>query len=223
MNGRMSQVVLVNPNTDIKVTARMLANARARSGHRLNIEGLTAEYGDALLINEAALVIATRAVTALAPKLRDTADAVIVAAFGDPGVDDLRVLLDVPVVGIGEAALKKAASGGKRFGVITTTPDLVAAIDARVGTLGLAEHYGGVILTRGDAVTVTNSPALLAEELLQAARRAADLGMSAVAVGGGPLADAGRAIASRTTIELVDPIEAALDRVLLELDATHRD
>ena len=219
---RRSRVVLVNPNTDTGATARMLASARARADGRLALKALTAAHGAALIINGAALAVAAEAVAALAPRLRQAADGVIVAGFADPGVDCLRTLLDIPIVGFGEAALEEAAHGYRRFGVITTTPDLVASIDAKVATLGLAEHYGGVILTQEDPVQMMNSRALLEEQLLQAAERAADLGIVAVAVGGGPLAEAGRAIAGRTTMTLIDPIGAAVDRMLLELGATDR-
>ena len=223
MSARRRKVVLVNPNTNAAVTARMLARARQCAGGRIDIEGMTVERGALLITDDATLAVAAHGVVALAPELGEQADGVIIAAFGDPGLARLRALLAIPAVGIGEAALEKAAFGGRRFGVITTTPDLVAAIDAKVAAQGLSPHYGGVILTHGDAVQVTNTPALLKEQLCQAAARASRMGIEAAAIGGGPLADAGRAIAGKTSVILVDPIEAAVERIIIELDAMHPD
>jgi Asp/Glu/hydantoin racemase len=45
-------------------------------------------------------------------------DAVVVAAFGDPGMPALKELADVPVIGITEAALCAAALQGHRFSII---------------------------------------------------------------------------------------------------------
>jgi Asp/Glu/hydantoin racemase len=59
-----------------------------------------------LLTNEADLDEAARAVRALGPELAQSADAVIVSAFGDPGADELAALLERPVVGIAEASMR---------------------------------------------------------------------------------------------------------------------
>ena len=45
-------------------------------------------------------------------------DAVVVACFYDPGVRELREVLDVPVVGVGEASMLLASLLGHRFSVV---------------------------------------------------------------------------------------------------------
>ena len=203
--------ILVNPNTDAEVTARMLAIARRVAGDGLVIDALTPPNGVPLITDEAELAAAAEAVKALAPTLRAKASGVIVAGFGDPGVAGLRAALDVPVVGIGEAALRKAASGGRRFCVATTTPELADSIDRQVARLGLAENYAGVVLTQGEAVTVSSTPHLLERELALAIDRAIrDKGVEAVAIGGGPLGQAGRALAAWSPVAVVEPVEAGV-------------
>ncbi|WP_239519851.1 aspartate/glutamate racemase family protein, partial [Stenotrophomonas maltophilia] len=61
---------------------------------------------------------------------------VIVSAFGAPALQNLRQHMTVPVTGIAEAGMAEAAAGGRRFAVVTTTPNLVTSI------AGLAERYG---------------------------------------------------------------------------------
>ena len=53
----------------------------------------------------------------------DRVAAIIIAAFGDPGLEELRAEVDVPVFGIREQAFHEAARDGRPFGVATTTPD----------------------------------------------------------------------------------------------------
>ncbi|MCU0906093.1 MAG: aspartate/glutamate racemase family protein [Rhodobacteraceae bacterium] len=197
---------LVNPNTDDSVTRSMCAIA-ARPG--VAITGLTAPFGARLITNEAALAEAGRAVLALAPALQGL-DGVIVAAFGDPGLDALRDRLPVPVTGLAEAAMQAAAAGGRRFAVATTTPDLRDAIArgaARAGHTGFA----GVWLTRGDPVALTADPVRLVAALRTACEAAiAEGGAEAVIIGGGPLAQAAEALRDSLSVPLIAPIPEAV-------------
>ena len=45
-------------------------------------------------------------------------DAVVIACFYDPGVRELREMLDIPVIGIGEASMHLASLLGHRFSVL---------------------------------------------------------------------------------------------------------
>jgi hypothetical protein len=47
-------------------------------------------------------------------------DAYVLACFGDPGLDAARELVEVPVIGIAEAAMHVAAIAGRRFAIVTT-------------------------------------------------------------------------------------------------------
>lgn len=210
MSGRRARIALINPNTNAAITGQMLALAREEAASAFDLEGLTVARGAALITNENALALAAAAVLEQSAALA-LADGVIVAGFGDPGVEQLRREVATPVVGIGEAALCEAAAGGRRFCVVTTTPELVGSLGRRVATLGLAANYGGVVLTEGDAVTVTGTPELLCVELGRAVARAIDEhGAEAIAIGGGPLASVGRMLADRSRVALIDPIGAAV-------------
>ncbi len=208
------RVALINPNTDKAITARMLAVARSAAGETMRIAGMTAPFGASLIVDEDDLARAAIAVYSFALALRGAFDGVIVSAFGDPGATALAGEVDCPVVGIGEAAVREAASGGRRFCIATTTPHLVASIERKVASLGLAGQFAGVVLTAGDAKQVTNDPEVLEQELAAAVGRAADeRGAQAVVIGGGPLADAARALTARGVVAVIEPIPAAVRRV----------
>lgn len=78
--------------------------------------------------------------------------AIVVAAFGDPGVEAPRGLVGVPVVGIGEASLTEAASGGQRFGIAATTPGLIRSIEGSVTKLALNEWFTSVWFPEVDPI-----------------------------------------------------------------------
>ena len=104
-------IVLVNPNTNMAITGRMVAIARKHLEPGFSLEATTAASGAQLIVNEDQLRVAAQAI---APALAATSDGVIVSAFGDPGVDELRKQLTQPVVGIAESAMREAGRG-ERF------------------------------------------------------------------------------------------------------------
>ncbi|MFD3530306.1 aspartate/glutamate racemase family protein [Streptomyces sp. NPDC058664] len=214
-------MVLINPNTSTATTAMMTAIARRTLGLALpdgggdgvpSVRGVTVRRGPRMLTDPAALRAAAPEV--LAEGLRATAAggcaALVVGAFGDPGVEALRAAAGVPVVGIGEAALREAAADGTPFGVATTTPLLAEAIDARVTALGLAGGYTGLRLTRGEPERLSADPALLLDRLEDAVRACAERdGARAVVIGGGPLGEAAEELRIRCAVGIVAPIPAA--------------
>lgn len=201
-----ARLALVNPNTSVATTAAMLAIARRVAPDGLDIVGLTAPFGTPLITTAPALAEAGRAVASLAPDI--AADGVIVAAFGDPGLDELRLRLSVPVTGIGEAAFLAAA--GRRAAVVTTTPGLAAAIQ------GMARCYGyddlPVVLTPGQPASLMAEPQTLLAALLDACRVAVRKhGAEVLIIGGGPLAEAARALRHLVPVPLIEPVPAAVD------------
>ena len=89
-------------------------------------------------------VVAAAEVAALVQALPDY-DAYLIACFGDPGLDAARELTAAPVVGIGEAAYIAASLVAKRFGVITTLPRSIPALEEGIDALGLRSRCAGIV------------------------------------------------------------------------------
>lgn len=203
------KLALVNPNISAAITDTMVGIAAEAAGAYVRILGHTAGFGAPLITEPSELAVAGEAVAALAPALRDS-DAVIVAAFGDPGLDALRDVLAIPVTGIAEAGMAEAARSGRRFAVVTTTPrlrDRIAETASRYGH----RRFAGTWTTPGDPAALTADAAALEAALAAAiAEAVADGGAEAVVIGGGPLAVAARALAASAPVPLIEPIPAAV-------------
>ena len=74
-------------------------------------------------------------------------DGIVIACFDDTGLDAIRSLVDVPVIGIGEAAFHAASMLGTKFSVITTLSRSVAGLEANLLRYGLAAKCGKVHAT----------------------------------------------------------------------------
>ena len=216
----MPHVVLINPNTNRATTERMVEIAREAAGGRFTIGGLTATHGVGLITNEKELAAATLAVRALAAKLPANCDGIILSAFGDPGLAELRRRTRIPIAGIGEAGLLAAADGGRRFAIATTTPGLRSSIETMIADLGLSDRYVGTEITEGSPAELTADHQRLETALAAAITRAIDVGgAQAVVIGGGPLAVVARRLAGRFSVPIIEPIPEAvrrLERALLD-------
>jgi allantoin racemase len=204
------RILLLNPNTSAATTARMVEIASLAAPPGVTVEGMTAPFGVPLITDPAALATAAKAVSAALASMERMPDGVIVAAFGDPGLEAARATLPCPVVGIAEASMAAAARFG-RFGVATTTPDLAQAIADTAQAYGHGDRFTGVRLTPGDPAILMADPAKLTQALAQACRQCADTdGAAAVIIGGGPLASAARQLRSDLAMPIIEPIPEAV-------------
>lgn len=145
------------------------------------------------------------------------------SSWGPSGIralEALRAALTIPVTGLGEASLRLAAEGGRRFGVATTTPGLETSIARAVDGLGLTALFSGTRLAAGDPLALAGNPAQQEESLAQAVRACIDMdGAAAVVIGGGPLSAAAAKLAPRFTVPVISAVEAAALEIRRQLAA----
>jgi allantoin racemase len=71
-------------------------------------------------------------------------DALILGCYGDPGLDAMRELLSIPVIGPGEATALTAASLGHRFSIITITDSTISPTERQIRNVGVGEKLVSV-------------------------------------------------------------------------------
>ncbi|MBU4465407.1 MAG: aspartate/glutamate racemase family protein [Actinobacteria bacterium] len=210
------RITVINPNTSRAMTAKIAAAARGVAGPDVEIVAVCPESGPAAIESHTDEAFAAVAVIDLIE--RDLAhggsDGYVLACFGDPGLDAARELVDVPVVGIAEAAMHVAALTGRSFAVVTTLSR----------TLGRAEdllvRYGmtsACVSLAGTGIPVleledTTSAAfdVIAEECERAVREdRAD----SIVLGCAGMADLCHALGARVGVPVVDGVAAAVGLV----------
>lgn len=205
------RLLVVNSNTTDSVTNRIAAAARLAASPGTEIEAVSAPFGLPLIVTRADWLVAGPATLAALAARRGSYDAAVIACFGDPGLDAAKELLDVPVLGISEAAFHAAAMLGRRFGMVSFTAALRPMFEDCLAHHGLAARCAGFRM--GPAFA--GDPGLVAEQraelLVDLCRQSAEQdGAEAVILAGGPLAGLAPVIADRVPVPLVDGTAAAV-------------
>ncbi|WP_110855838.1 aspartate/glutamate racemase family protein [Paraburkholderia silvatlantica] len=211
----MSHVLLLNPNVSVTTTTMMVEIAQMCAPPGVVVMGATIESGVSMITTAAELSAAAHEVIAYWRRQSAKPSGVIVGAFGDPGLEQLRAMAAIPCVGLCEASMLEASTGGRRFGIATVTHDLVVSINQRAVALNINELYAGIRLTHGDPVQLASRPEELIESLATAVKQSITLdGAEAVIIGGGPLGQAALALAGRFSVPIIAPVPAAMRQLL---------
>jgi allantoin racemase len=207
------RLLVVNSNTTASVTDRIAAAARAAATPGTTVEAVSAPFGLPLIVSRADWLIAGPATLAALAARRGTYDAAVIACFGDPALDAAKELVDVPVLGISEAAFHAACMLGGRFGIVSFTAALRPMFEDCLARHGLAARCSGFRMRMGPAFA--GDPGRVAEAraemIVSLCREAVEAdGAEAVILAGGPLAGLAPVIAPHVAVPLIDGTAAAV-------------
>ena len=205
------RLLLINPNISDSVSQLILEEAARSAPPGIQLEVATAPFGVAYIETRFEALIAAYAVAQLAAERHERFDAVVVAAFGDPGLAALREVLPIPVTGLTEASLASAARLGKRFSIIAISQRIQPWYRDVIGAYGCSAQLASIRsldapLDRIDNVQQEHAAALLA----LAERAVQDDGADVIVLAGAPLAGLARNLQDRLPVPLVDGLAAAV-------------
>jgi len=137
------RLLIVNPNTTASMTEKAAIAARAVARPGTEIIATNPKDGPASIQGFHDVAMCLPGLLAEVSRFDDI-DAVIIACFDDTGLDAARCAVDVPVLGIGEAAFHAASMLSCRFSVVTTLARSVPGIEANLVRYGLMARCTGV-------------------------------------------------------------------------------
>lgn len=204
------RLLVLNPNISDSVTALIRDEARRSASGDAELTVLTAPFGVAYIETRFEALIGPYAAAQMAAEQAAGHDAVIVAAFGDPGLSGLREALDVPVLGMTESVLMSACMLGQRFSIIAISQRICAWYRECVEHLHLATRLASIRalsqpLRNVDTIQDEHRQALL--DLCRAAVRLD--GADVVVLAGAPLAGLTRSVAGELPVPVVDGVSSA--------------
>ena len=204
-------ILLINPNTSTSVSELIGAEARRVASSDTQIEVVTAPLGVAYIETRFEALLGAYAAANIAAEHVGQYDALVIAAFGDPGLAGIREAVDVPVVGLTEAALMSACMLGGRFSIIAISRRITAWYRECVQAHGLIERLASIRCLDQPLRDVGTVQVDHEVHLRQLCERAIDEdGADVIIIAGAPLAGLARSIRSGIPVPLVDGVSSAV-------------
>jgi len=205
------RILVVNPNISESVSELIGDEARRAASAGTEITMLTAPFGVAYIETRFEALIGAYAAANMVAEHAPGHDAVIIAAFGDPGVPGIREALDIPVVGLTEAALASACLLGSRFAIVAISRRIRAWYRESVehnGLIGRLASIRSLDQPLRDIGKVQDDHARQLKALCAAAVE--EDGADVIILAGAPLAGLARTIKAELPVPVVDGVSSAV-------------
>ncbi len=205
------KLLVLNPNISQSVTDLIAGEARQSARPDTELTLRTAPFGVAYIESRFEAMLGAHAVAEMAAEAWAGHDAVVVAAFGDPGVLALREMLPVPVIGLTDAALSTASLLGQRISIIAISQRIQAWYREVVHGYGFGGRLASIRALDRPLSGIDTIQQEHADALVQLAESAVRTdGADVLILAGAPLAGLARAVAHRLPVPAVDGVSCAV-------------
>jgi allantoin racemase len=158
---------------------------------------------------------------------REGYDAVVIATLPDLGLEELRTLVDIPVVGLGQASTLITSTVGDKAGIVAFITDLEPLVRRTLDNYGLGQLVGPYVRIEAvfdDIMAAYDDPSDVIAAFEVAAALAVEQGANVIIPGEGPLnvflADQG--VSRYRDVPVIDSLAAAIGLAELLIDLRQR-
>ena len=142
---------------------------------------------------------------------REGFDAIIPGCFGDPGLDGIREIVSIPVVGPGQAGMTVAAMLGHRFSIVTVVENIIRPLENLALLHGYASKLASVRQIGIPVLELNNDPDYTYRRAIEVCRETIEKDRADVLVMGcGTLSFRSEELAAELGVPVVNPLRAAL-------------
>jgi len=203
-------VVVLNPNTSSSLTAALERSARRAAGPGVDVSAIQPFSGPRAVEDWRTAYLSSAAMIDRLDRVPAGMSALVLAGFGDVGIEALREIADVPVVDMTHAA---AAHAGPAYGVVTTVASMVAPIRANLAAAGLLTACVGIEAV-GLGIEEGGDAERAVPRIVAATAQLAQHGATAVCLGSAAFSAYADEIRRRTSVRIVDPVAAAISEAV---------
>jgi allantoin racemase len=207
-------ILVVNPNTSPEMTAAIDRVAQAAAGSLANVVTMRSSNGPYTIEGALDAALATVGMLEAVAARKDVFDAVVVACFGDPGVEALRMLVCVPVIGIGAASFLQAACISQHFAIVTPAAGTPARYAAVTAAMGLSRQFGGTYQTPLSVADFESDDPAVLETLVFHAAQAVKAGADCLLFGCAGIADQIHDIEGRVGVLCIASVAAGVSQAM---------
>ena len=205
------KILLYNPNTSESITNTLYDTAKLVVSEGTTLVPMTAKKGFPYISTKVEAQITGTLVLEKIAEIHSQYDAIIIAAFGDPGLIPAKTLFNLPIIGLGEAAMLSACLFGKKFSIISFPNAMASGHEESVEVLGLQSRYAGFRAINGVNLTIDKIQTLQKKSLIESAKLAINIdGGEVVIFAGAPLSGFKKIVQKEISVPVIDCAEAAV-------------
>ncbi|MSP68404.1 MAG: hypothetical protein EXQ96_10030 [Alphaproteobacteria bacterium] len=206
-------LLVLNPNASADMTAAIDRIARQAAGERASIETRYNPAGPHVIETPADRIACVPGALEAIRNVGLAFDAVVLACFGDPGIEEVRAAVKVPVTGIGVSSFLQASMIG-RFAIVSPRPGTPERFKALTERLGIADRFVGTYNTGLPVAAFEADAAETYATLLAHARRAVADGAECLLFGCAGIADQVARIQAEVGVACIASVAAGVAQAL---------
>ncbi len=206
------KLLLINPNSTPAMTHGIASAARSVAAAGTEIVAVQPSFGPASIEGHYDDVFAAAGVLEqLREPASQSADAVVIACFGDPGLDAAREACSAPVLGCAEAAFHVAAMLATGFSVVTTLTRTCVIAEHLLQRYGFERRCRGVHGTDIPVLALEDGGSAVLAQIEDCAREALARDRSgAIVLGCAGMAGLCGTLQQRLGVPVIDGVAAAV-------------
>jgi allantoin racemase len=152
------RLLIINPNTTAVMTGKVLEAAKIFLPNDWSITAVSGRFGPRYIASRATFAVASHAAIDAFAAHAPGHDRVLLACFGDPGLDALREASTVPVIGLVEASALEALAVNRRFSIVTGGALWEPMLRESLRIRGLATHLASIRTVAPDGGMIARDP-----------------------------------------------------------------
>ena len=206
------KLLLINPNTSAVMTAGMAAAAQQVAAAGTTVVGRNPSFGPVSIEGQFDEAFGAAGVAEVVHAATGQGfDAMVIACFGDPGLDAARELTEAPVLGIAEAAFHAASFLATGFSIVTTMTRTCVIAERLVHRYGFERSCRGIHGTDIPVLALEHCSEETVAQIEAAARAALAADRSgAIVLGCGGMATLCNTLQQRLKVPVIDGVSAAV-------------
>ena len=204
------RILVVNPvGTDLwdKKDEEYL---RRFAGKDTSIRVLSLKEGPRSIETFQSMVSVCPGIIQLVKRRKGDYDAIMINCFGDPCVEAIREVVDVPVLGPGETSMLIASLLGHKFSVISPTKKTALQVESHARALGIEQRLASVVGLDIPVLDLERDVEKTVKAVAEASERAVEDGAEVIVLGCTGLAYMADEIQKRLNVPLIEPASLTL-------------
>lgn len=201
---------IINGNTYAAMTANIDAQARAAARPTTQICTTQPAAGPHTIESYYDEYLAIPHILAEIIQHETESDAIILACWGDPGIEAAREITRKPVIGIAEASLYVANNLGAKFGVVSTLKRTQHMVEKTIEKVGLSSRCALAICTDLPVAATEEDRDHTVDVLEAGSRQAIAAGAEVIVLGCAGMSGLDQQLAARIGLPVVDAVAAAV-------------